>query len=166
LTPETERDLLFSSEHLKLFIVTLHVFVAALFPGEEAGRQETRPVGAVHRAQGEDRERRDVQPAQHRPQQPRQGGHGAARGVHGRSGWGQEPEAEAESIDIVAAIALKAPRTVRVAFDYDAGSDTRLLSIFQGETLEITDHAQGWLLAVNERGFAGYIPPTYVDLIS
>jgi len=43
--------------------------------------------------------------------------------------------------------------------------DERLLEIMEGEELEVSDHAQGWLLAVNARGFTGYIPPTYVELI-
>ena len=86
--------------------------------------------------------------------------------MRGGQGWGAAVAVEEpEPVDIVAALAIKAPRRVRVAFDYDAGPDKRLLSIFEGEMLEITDHAQGWLLATNARGFSGYIPPTYVDLV-
>jgi len=112
---ETAQDLMFTSQHFKLFIITLHVFVTMLSP-EEVHEEITEPV------------------------------------------YENEPGA-----DVVAALALSASVSVRVLYDYVEG-DERLLEIYEGEVLTITDHAQGWLLAVNERGYTGYVPPTYVEL--
>eukprot|EP00698_Gefionella_okellyi_P003536 TRINITY_DN13328_c0_g1_i1.p1 TRINITY_DN13328_c0_g1~~TRINITY_DN13328_c0_g1_i1.p1 ORF type:complete len:1633 (-),score=384.88 TRINITY_DN13328_c0_g1_i1:46-4599(-) len=53
-------------------------------------------------------------------------------------------------------------RRIRVVHDY-ATDDPRMLSLYSGEILHVSGEEGGWLIAVNDQGQEGYVPPDYVE---